>query len=157
MIITLHSIIITLSSNTNHTQEKEKKIMYDYKEAMKEDIREYLKYDSSINFNDWMSDRAQIEQQLNVDLWTVDSVTGNASGSYTFNRVQASLYVLDNIDLLREAFFDFYTDSETIADKFLSEDWEYFDVTIRCYLLSQVITEVLDDLQDEFEEEEEEG
>ena len=131
--------------------------MYDYKEAMKEDVREYLKYDSSINFNDWMSDRAQIEQQLNDDLWTVDSVTGNASGSYTFNRMQASIYVLDNMDLLLEALREFCTDSETVADKFLSGDWEYFDVTIRCYLLSQVISEVLDDLQDEFEEEEEEG
>ena len=131
--------------------------MYDYKEAMKEDVGEYLKYDSSINFNDWMSDRAQIEQQLNDDLWTVDSVTGNASGSYTFNRVQASLYVLDNMDLLHEACFEFATDPETVGDRFLSEDWEWFDVTIRCYLLSQVIAEVLDDLQDEFEEEEEEG
>ena len=118
---------------------------------------EYLKHDSSINFSDWMSDRAQIEQQLNDDLWTVDSVTGNASGSYTFNKVQACLYVLDNMDLLQEAFLNFCTASETIGDRFLSEDWEYFDVTIRCYLLSQVITEVLDDLQDEFEEEEEEG
>lgn len=131
--------------------------MYDYREAMKEDVREYLKYDSSINFNDWMSDRTQIEDQLNDDLWTVDGVTGNASGSYTFNRVQASLYVLDNVDLLQEALSNFGTDSETVADKFLSEDWEYFDVTIRCYLLSQVISEVLDDLQEEFEEEEEEN
>ena len=34
-------------------------------------------------------DLEELEQSLNDDLWTVDSVTGNASGSYTFNRYQA--------------------------------------------------------------------
>lgn len=120
--------------------------MYDYREAMTEDVKQWIT--DEVDLEDWTEDREGLEQQLNDDLWTVDSVTGNGSGSYTFNRVQALLYVLDNMDLLNEAFDEFATDKETIGDKFLSEDWEYFDVTIRCYLLGSVISDVLDEMEE---------
>jgi hypothetical protein len=77
-----------------------------------------------------------------------DSVTGNASGSYTFNRWTAKEYVADNMELLKDALDEFCTESRTIAEHFLNEDWEYFDVSIRCYLLGSVISEVLDELED---------
>ncbi len=105
--------------------------MYNYLEEMKNDVMEYI--NNEIDLSNY-EDRDELEQFLNDELFTVDSVTGNASGSYTFNRVQASLYVLDNMDLLQEAIREFCIDSETVADKFLSDDWEYFDVTIRCYI-----------------------
>lgn len=129
--------------------------MYDYREAMTEDVKEWIK--NEVDLTEWTEDREGLEQQLNDDLWTTDSVTGNGSGSYTFNRVQASLYVLDNMDLLQEAFDEFATDPATVGDKFLSEDWEYFDVTIRCYLLGSVISDVLDDMKEsgDFDESEE--
>ena len=62
------------------------------------------------------------------------------------------------MDELQEAVNEFGIDSETIGEKFLESDWEYFDVTIRCYLLGQAIAAVLDDLEEDgaFEEEEEE-
>lgn len=69
--------------------------MYDYREAMTEDVKQWIT--DEVNLADWTEDRGGLEQQLNDDLWTADSVTGNGSGSYTFNRVQASLYVLDTI------------------------------------------------------------
>lgn len=129
--------------------------MYDYREAMTEDVKEWIK--NEVDLTKWTEDREGLEQQLNNDLWTVDSVTGNGSGSYTFNRVQASLYVLDNMDVLQEAFDEFATDPATVGDKFLSEDWEYFDVTIRCYLLDSVISDVLDEMEEngDFDESEE--
>ena len=120
--------------------------MYDYREAMTEDVKQWIT--DEVNLADWTEDREGLEQQLNDDLWTADSVTGNASGSYTFNRVQASLYVLDNMDLLQEAIEEFATDPATVGDKFISEDWEWFDVTIRCYLLGSVISEVLDEMKE---------
>lgn len=120
--------------------------MYDYREAMTEDVKEWIK--QNIDLTEWTEDREGLEQQLNDDLWTEDSITGNGSGSYTFNRVQASLYVLDNMDLLQEAFDEFATDPATVGDKFLSEDWEWFDVTIRCYLLGSVISDVLDEMEE---------
>ena len=120
--------------------------MYNYLEAMKSDIMDYIR--NEVNTNEFSS-REELEESLNDDLWTVDSVTGNGSGSYTFNRAEAEEYVNDNSDLLREAISEFDVDSETIAEKFLDADYEYFDVTIRCYLLGQAISEALDDMEDE--------
>ena len=120
--------------------------MYDYREAMTEDVKHWIT--NEVNLADWTEDREGLEQQLNDDLWTADSVTGNGSGSYTFNRVQASLYVLDNMDLLQEAIDEFSTDPATVGYKFISEDWEWFDVTIRCYLLGSIISDVLNEMEE---------
>lgn len=130
--------------------------MYDYLEQVTADVRDYV--EQEIDLTEWAGDRDGLEEKLNDDLWTCDSVTGNGSGSYTFNRVQAQIYVLDGMDELQEAVNKFGIDSETIGEKFLESDWEYFDVTIRCYLLGQAIAAVLDDLEEDgaFEEEEEE-
>lgn len=130
--------------------------MYDYLEQVTADVRDYV--EQEIDLTEWAGDRDGLEEKLNDDLWTCDSVTGNGSGSYTFNRVQAQIYVLDGMDELQEAVNEFGIDSETIGKKFLESDWEYFDVTIRCYLLGQAIAAVLDDLEEDgaFEEEEEE-
>lgn len=129
--------------------------MYDYRKAMTEDVKEWI--EENVDLTEWTEDREGIEQQLNDDLWTADSVTGNGSGSYTFNRVQASLYVLDNMDLLQKAINEFATNPTTVGDKFISEDWEWFDVTIRCYLLGSVISDVLDEMEEngDFDESEE--
>lgn len=129
--------------------------MYDYLENVTADVRDYVKQE--VDLSEWAGDRDGLEEKLNDDLWTCDSVTGNGSGSYTFNRIQAQIYVLDGMDELQEALNEFGIDSETIGEKFLESDWEYFDVTIRCYLLGQAIAAVLDDLEEDgaFEEEEE--
>ena len=120
--------------------------MYNYLEAMKSDIMDYIR--DEVNTSEFSS-REELEEHLNDDLWTVDSVTGNGSGSYTFNRSEAEEYVNDNSDLLREALQEFCVEAETIAEKFLDADYEYFDVTIRCYLLGQAIAEALDDIEEE--------
>ena len=117
--------------------------MYNYLEAMKQDITNYI--ENEININDF-SDRDELEERLNDDLFIDDSVTGNGSGSYTFNRAEAEEYVKYNDDLLKEALLEFGIDSETVAEKFLDGEWEWMDVTIRCYLLGQAIAEVLDEL-----------
>lgn len=130
--------------------------MYNYLEAMEEDIKEYIS--NEINLADF-TDRDELENSLYDDLFTEDSVTGNASGSYTFSRAQAQKYVTDNIDLLKDACEEFGTDAASVGEWFLSDDWEKMDVTIRCYLLGQAISEALDDMEDElskaFESEEE--
>ena len=119
---------------------------YNYINAMTEDIRDYIT--ENINREDYIEDRDGLKEYLNDTLWTEDSVTGNASGSYTFNRKTSKEYVLDNTDLLKEAYTEF-GQKENIADVICDEDWESADVTIRCYLLGQAIAEVLDDLDSE--------
>ena len=124
---------------------------YNYYEAMKEDIKNYIAENyTAEELNEKMLDFDDFSEELNDDLWTVDSVTGNGSGSYTFSRATAKDYILsdsDNIYLLRDALKEFCVDGDTIEEKFLSEEWEYFDVTIRCYILGSVIYEVLEDLK----------
>ena len=120
---------------------------YNYNEAVKNDVLDYIR--NEVNFSEF-EDLEELEQSLNDDLWTVDSVTGNASGSYTFNRYQAQEYVMDNIELLKEACEEFGTKTETVGEQFLNEEFEWMDVTIRCYLLVQAISEALEEVEDEF-------
>lgn len=118
---------------------------YNYIEAMKEDIKEYIK--NEVTLSDY-SDRDELEKHLNDTLWTEDSVTGNASGSYTFNTYKAEEYICHNLDLLADALENFGCDVDVFK-----KGAEWCDVTIRCYLLDQTIAEVLDDMEEELEEE----
>ena len=120
---------------------------YDYMESMVEDIKEWI--EDNIDAADF-DDRDALEEQLNDDLWADDGVTGNGSGSYTFNREKAKGYVIDNMDLVEEMADEFGVDNKTLGEKFKEQDWEYFDVSIRCYLLGQAIGEALDQLDLEF-------
>lgn len=123
--------------------------MYNYRKAMQEDIREYIQDSYTMEeIKEKLIDRDEWEQELNDELWVVDSVTGNASGSYTFNSWKAREYVLDNFDLLKEAATEFCC-MDTLGEKLVNEEWEYCDVTIRCYLLGQIIYSVLENLENE--------
>jgi hypothetical protein len=55
---------------------------YDYLSAVESDVREYI--ENNVNFHDY-SDLDEMKEDLNKKLFVDDSVTGNASGSYTFN------------------------------------------------------------------------
>lgn len=124
--------------------------MYDYKEAILDDVREYV--EEEINLNEWKGNRDKLEEKLNDDLWTCDSVTGNASGSYTFNAWEAKENLCHNLDLLEEALEEFGNDKGYLLER----GAEAADVTIRCYLLSWAISEVLDELEEKLTEDEEE-
>lgn len=127
---------------------------YNYMEALKSDIKDYLAYEAGYDREDLFYSRSSLEETLFDELWISDSVTGNGSGSYTFSRNEAKMYVVDNLSLVYEMAREFCIDAETVGNKFLSEDWEYFDVSIRCYLLGQAISEVLDEIEEELEAEE---
>lgn len=98
---------------------------YNYFEAMKDDIFEYLEETNERNFD-------ILYEQLLLE----DSVTGNASGSYTFNIYKAEENLCHNLDLLSEALEEFGVD----LSEALKRGAEYCDVTIRCYLLPAVLT-----------------
>lgn len=124
--------------------------MYDYREAVKDDVRNYIA--ENITIEAYKGQRDELEEMLNEDLWTADSVTGNGSGSYTFSTWEAEENLCHNLDLLEEALDEFGRDKGYL----LEEGAEAADVTIRCYLLSSAISEVLDELEDELAEDEEE-
>ena len=90
-------------------------------------------------------DRDDFERELYDDFFVRDSVTGNASGSYTFNAWRAEEYVCHNLDLLAEAAEEFGSDVDL-----LKSGAEACDVTIRCYLLGQCISKALDQLEEQY-------
>ena len=114
---------------------------YNYLEAVKEDVKNYI--DSEINFADFDS-----LEELKEKLWIEDSVTGNASGSYYCNAYKAEESIAHNWDLLEEALDEFGQNSINVIEK----GAEWADVTIRCYLLGFAISEVLDDIKEDFDE-----
>lgn len=119
---------------------------YRYHEAVTADVIDYIR--ENINAADF-ENREELAERLNDDLWIDDGVTGNASGSYTFNAHKAKEYVFADPDTVIEALEEFCVEAKTIADKFLSQDWEYFDVTARCYVLGQAIEDALDSIENE--------
>ena len=119
---------------------------YNYLEAVTADVIDFIR--DEVNASDY-ENREALSEFLNDELWTWDSVTGNASGSYTFNAYKAKEFVFADPDTVSEALREFCVDAETIAEKFLSQDWEYFDVTARCYVLGQAIEDALDSIESE--------
>lgn len=111
---------------------------YNYREAMYDDIKEYIS--ENINLSDY-DGREELEEYLNDTLWTEDSVTGNASGSYWFSSYKAEEAICHNWDILAEACNEFCCECDV-----LNKGAEWADVTIRCYLLGEVIGEVLDEV-----------
>ncbi|MCM1222865.1 MAG: hypothetical protein NC548_51245 [Lachnospiraceae bacterium] len=84
-------------------------------------------------------------QYLNEHLWNNDSVTGNGSGSYTFNAWSAEENLCHNLDLLVQVFDEWGTDNGIHE----LDSPESCDVAIRCFLLSDAINEALDELWDD--------
>lgn len=113
---------------------------YDYRTAMHADIVNWLYENREIidecdNFDD-------LSECMYDRLWIEDSVTGNASGSYYCNAWKAAEALAFNWDLLRDAWGDFgQTDINPIEK---GEEW--CDVLIRCYLLGEVIQEVIESI-----------
>ena len=118
---------------------------YNYYEAVKEDVRNYCNEEVDLCSLS-ISDRDELETYLYDTLWIEDSVTGNGSGSYTFNRYEAEENLAHNLDLYVEACEYFGDDPARLLD-----DPEAMDVTIRCYLLDEAISDVLDEMSDDLE------
>ena len=115
---------------------------YDYLEVVTNDAKQAILE----NLENWnFSDREELEEIANDNLWTYDSVTGNASGSYTCNAWEAEENLCHNMDELEEACNEFGQD----MGEAVRQGAEYCDVTIRCYLLSQAIIAAIDELEEE--------
>ena len=114
-------------------------MLYNYHIAVKDDIREYIK-------ENYGSVTGEMRDDVFDEVLGDDSVTGNASGSYTMNRAIAKEYVIENIDLLNRAVDEYGFDKKDIGEQFLSEEWEQLDVLIRLYLVG----EYFDDIFSEF-------
>lgn len=110
---------------------------YDYRQALYEDIQEYIK-DNGIDVT-----CEDVADTLHDDLWIEDSITGNGSGSYFFNAWAAEEALCHNWDLIQEVVSEF-------GFGFIKKGGaEALDVGIRCYLLGEVIGKVLEDMRND--------
>ena len=118
---------------------------YNYMESITTDVLEYI-HDTYTRgeIQEKMEDREEWEMELHDELFVHDSVTGNASGSYTFNSWRAEEYIAHNLDLLADAMEEFCDTSDA-----LKNGAEWCDVTIRCYLLASAISKALDTIEEE--------
>jgi len=123
---------------------------YDYERAVKNDIRQYLEENWEKGKRITDDDRITLHDDMFVD----DSVTGNGSGSYTFNRNTAEEYVCHNLDLLGDALDEFCVDGVTLRKKM---DGEWADVIIRCMMLGRVEGEVFDEWNEKCDNADEDG
>lgn len=125
---------------------------YDYSLAVKDDVKneicEYLNMEEgSPELSAYISEhRSELEEKLHDDLWNKDSVTGNASGSYTMSTWQAEENLCHNWDLLEETAFSFGDEHPYISTDY-KYGAEFWDVSIRLYLLPSAISEALDELE----------
>lgn len=125
---------------------------YDYMDVLKNDVKDWIKDNmDTIKAEYDGTTRADLHEFLEEYMWADDGVTGNGSGSYTFNvwKAQDNVLALDNnnvanIQYLARMVQSEWIDKDTFADKIVNDDWEYFDVYIRCYLLNDAISAVLE-------------
>lgn len=117
---------------------------YDYYKNVREDIKqrlnEWLDFD---RINDY-SDIDEVISAVYDDFFNSDSITGNGSGSYTFNSWVAEENLCHNMDLLKEALNEFGGELNDYIDSA-----EACDVTIRCYVLGQLVGEVVKEFVEE--------
>lgn len=109
----------------------------DYIEELKSDIKDYIAENRIVVHDE------RGRESLYDDLWVADSVTGNASGSYTFSTYKAKENIKDIIfdDELLDLFEEFGYDHIP-----LEKGAEWIDVSIRCFLLGEALDEVLKEL-----------
>ena len=118
--------------------------MYNYYEAVRADIREYIK--NEVDFDDLeIEDSEDLAEYIQDELCNEDSITGNISGSYTINSNLAKEYVMDNLDLLGEVCDEYCVSYEEVGKCFINEDFEVLDVYIRCYVLGAVAYDVAEE------------
>lgn len=123
---------------------------YNYLECVEEDVKFYIEENGGIlgllQMRDYKNceDLGDLIETLIYNLEGEDSVTGNASGSYTMNTWKAEQNLAHNLNLLKEALEYFDLESP-------KTDAESYDVYIRLYLLPKAVTNVLEDKEDEFD------
>lgn len=135
-----------VSGAIEHFREEIKKLSdrpYNYRNVMRLDILDAIDnvlYDCS-SIED-ASDRDELCEALNDILWDADTVTGNGSGSYTFSRDDARKCVADNLDIMVEMAREFDCKDE-LLEHLMNSDFEWIDVSIRCYLLNDMIWDTI--------------
>jgi len=111
-------------------------------EDNKETILELLK-EKEVDLHD----EQEVSDTIVENFTNSDEITGNGSGSFTFNTNEAKDIVSENIDdvvtILNELG---YNANEKVGEAFIEGRWEELDVMARSFVLSQSATEFANEL-----------
>lgn len=123
--------------------------MYNYKEQVRADVKEWIE-DNKEQIEGL--DRHDAYEVIYDSCWVDDSVTGNASGSYTFSRWEARQNFFndeDSEEYIDQMIEDGFTCRESVGRAVQESNWELLDVSIRCWLLCDAVSDVLDEVYDD--------
>lgn len=113
---------------------------YNYLREETKDVIDYIK--NELTFTKRLdllaSGKQQAAEDLNEKLFNVDSITGNGSGSYTFNTLQAERNLVGNWEILRTAIDELDPSFDAIH-----KGAEACDVLVRIYLLPTAIDDAI--------------
>lgn len=119
---------------------------YDYKEAIRDDcldaIYKLLEDPKELEVIKKCENRYDLYDYFYDKLYQDDRVTGLNSGTYTEDKYIAESFLCHNMKLLLEA----RSENGRLCTPVLTWDPEGYDVTIRCYLLPEVLSMLLFDL-----------
>ena len=119
--------------------------MYSYKEQVRADVKEWIE-DNKEQIEGL--DRHDAYEVVYDSCWVDDSVTGNASGSYTFSRYEARQNFFndeDSEEYIDQMIEDGFTCRESVGRAVQESQWELLDVSIRCWLLCDAVSDGLDE------------
>ena len=113
---------------------------YDYHSNVKEALQSLIEDEFRDRLHEYDS-LEEFREALDDSAWTSDSVTGNASGSWTFSAWKAEECLLHNSDLLREALECLGYGTRIDLEK----GAEHYDVIVRCFVLGEVLDEAIEE------------
>lgn len=117
-----------------------------YIEELEDDIREVISIEFEEDELKEMSESDFREKIELLDLYNHDDVTGNASGSYTFNSWQAE----ENICHMWNEIQDMIDDGFITIDSF-QYGAEGIDVALRCYFLDEALENVISEMESKYD------
>ena len=123
--------------------------MYSYKEVVRSDVREWI--DNNKEQIEGL-DRHDAYEVVYDSCWVADEVTGNASGSYTFSRYEARKNFFEDDDsdeYISQMIEDGFLSADELGKKIAESNWEYIDLSIRCWLLCDAVSDVIDEMYDD--------
>lgn len=116
---------------------------YNYRIEMASDILDYI--NRNITLDNWEF-RDDLEDYLYNEMWVNNYITGNG-GNYYDTEISCESYLAYNLDLMMEACEEFCVDMKTLLQHYHDDDLaRYLDCTIRCYLLGEILYDVLNEI-----------
>ena len=111
---------------------------YDYREAIKSEMIDFLDWESEYGELGPYDSPDEMYDNLYERMMDCDSITGNESGQYCSSEWEAEECLCHNMDLLKDAF-----DCYGYSTDYLEKGAQWCDVIVRCYLVGEVLSEVL--------------